>query len=350
MKAKRRTLICLLVLVLAAGGALLALTNYNNKAEEAASAAEEGTISLSSFAAEDLSQITYTYDGETITLNYTDGAWTLAGDEAYHLDSTACNTMVTALSALNAKRQLTAQTGEDYGFDAPLVTVTVTAAGETNTFTFGAQNEITGDIYLQKEGDDSVYTVAANKASCFELGKTDLFEAFNPAGITSSDIESVSYTLAGGETVELAAMSEPAETEEADEETAASSDDTDSAETTESESSASSEVEYTTVWRLVSDTSIDLDDTRVDDILSALSSYVSAQTTDADPAQYGFDAPLVTVTVTTDEDTAELTYTIGTDGYYMMVTGDSSVYQVDETTVQALLYTAQELAAAEEAE
>ena len=65
-------------------------------------------------------------------LDDADGSWTLADDPDYHLDASACNTMVTALASLNAKRQLTAQPGEDYGLADPAVTVTVTAAGETN--------------------------------------------------------------------------------------------------------------------------------------------------------------------------------------------------------------------------
>ena len=196
MKTKQRTLIVLLVLVFLAGGAFATLTAKNARAAQAESAAAEGTIPLSSFAADDLIELAVTYNGETNTLTAADGSWTLAEDPAYHLDATACNTMVTALSALNAKRQLTEEPGEDYGFTDESLTVTVTAAGETNTFTFGAENAATGDIYLKKAGDDALYTVAASKAACFALSRAELFGAFNPAGLTRSAIESV--TLDGG--------------------------------------------------------------------------------------------------------------------------------------------------------
>lgn len=169
MKTKQHTLIALLVLVFLAGGAFAALTAKNEQAAQAESAAVEGTIPLSSFAADDLTELAVTYNGETNTLTVADGSWTLAEDPAYHLDATACNTMVTALSALNAKRQLTEEPGEDYGFTDESLTVTVTTAGETNTFTFGAENTATGDIYLKKAGDDALYTVAASKAACFAL-------------------------------------------------------------------------------------------------------------------------------------------------------------------------------------
>lgn len=50
-----------------------------------------------------------------------------------------------------------------------------------------------------------------------------------------------------------------------------------------------------TVWRLADEPSADLDDSKVQSILSALAGYVTAQITDADPSAYGFAAPLATV-------------------------------------------------------
>ena len=227
--------------------------------------------------------------------------------------------MLTALSSLNAKQELSPQAGEDYGFAEPVLTIEVTAAGETDTYTFGASNTMTGDLYVRKNNSDTIYTVSGTKAACFELTRAELFGAFNPAGLTASEIEAVSYTLADGETVTLKANSEPA---------------------AESGSNA-----YQTVWRLAGDTAADLDETKVDAILSALCTYVSAQAADADPAAYGFEAPLVTAEVTTADGTINLTYAMGTDGCYLMVEGDSSVYTVDASVVSALLYPADQLKA-----
>ena len=119
MKTKQRVLLALLAVAVLLGALLWAMTRSNEKAEQAASAAAEGSIPLSSFAAEDLEQIEYTYNGETYTLQYSGDSWQLAQDPAYHLDESACNTMRTALMALNAKRSLTPQAGEDYGRAEP---------------------------------------------------------------------------------------------------------------------------------------------------------------------------------------------------------------------------------------
>ena len=321
MKTKQRTLTILLALVLVLGGLLWLVTRSNAAEEAASSAAAEGSILLSSFAAGDAEQIRYTYQNETLTLNYDSGSWTLADDPDYHLDASACNTMVTALASLNAKRQLAAQPSEDYGLADPVVTVTVTAAGETNTFVFGSQNPVTGDLYVQKAGDDAIYTVSGNKAACFEQTKADLFGAFNPAGLTASALESVSIATDSG-ALSLITVSEPAEADS---------------------NSAAASTAYQTVWRLTDDPASELDESKLQSILSALGGYVSAQVTNADPAAYGFDAPLATVQAVSADGSVTLHYAENADGCWMMVDGDNSVYAVDLDTVQALLITAAEL-------
>jgi hypothetical protein len=313
MKTKQRTLIVLLVLVFLAGGAFATLTVKNEQAAQAESAAAEGAIPLSSFAAGDLTELAVTYNGETNTLTVADGSWTLAEDPAYHLDATACNTMVTALSALNAKRQLTEEPGEDYGFTDASLTVTVTAAGETNTFTFGAENAATGDIHLKKAGDDALYTVAASKAACFALSRAALFGAFNPAGLTRSAIESVTL-VCGDEPFTLTAVSEAAESDRSAD--------------SESDSTA-----YTTVWRLADAPDVELDETQVSSLLSALSSYVTAQDPHGDASGM---KQLAAATVRTADGERTLTYYEGTDGYYLTVSGDASLYTVDAATVQTV--------------
>ena len=324
MKTKQRTLAVLLALALVLGGLLWLVTRSNAAEEAASSAAAEGSILLSSFSAGDAEQIRYTYQNETLTLNCDSGSWTLADDPGYHLDASACNTMVTALATLNAKRQLTAQPGEDYGLADPAVTVTVTAAGETNTFAFGSQNPVTGDLYVQKAGDDAIYTVSGNKAACFELTKADLFGAFNPAGLTASALESISIATDAG-TLSLTAVSE--------------------AVGEGGNSAAASSTAYQTVWRLTDAPASELDESKLQSILSALSGYVSAQVTNADPAAYGFDASLATVQAASADRSVTLHYAENADGCWMMVDGDSSIYAVDLDTVQALLITAAALKA-----
>ena len=53
---------------------------------------------------------------------------------------------------------------------------------------------------------------------------------------------------------------------------------------------------------------------------------------------------MLTATVTgEDGSTVQLAYACGTDGWYLQVEGDISVYTVDTSTVQALLLTESDL-------
>ena len=166
----------------------------------------------------------------------------------------------------------------------------------------------------------------ASRTACFAYDKAGLFGSFSPAGFAASDVEQVVYTLASGEKVSLTAGSE----------LAGDGDEADSA-------------SYEPVWRFAGDADTDLDQDKVQSMLSALSSYVSGQITPAagaDPAACGFDAPLAVVQVITADGTKTLTYASGTDGYYLMVEGDDSIYAVDGSIVQAVTQTADALTAA----
>ena len=55
------------------------------------------------------------------------------------------------------------------------------------------------------------------------------------------------------------------------------------------------------------------------------------------PSACGFDAPLAAATASDGADEYVLTYAEGTDGYYLMVEGDGSVYTVDGAAANAFL-------------
>ena len=86
----------------------------------------------------------------------------------------AISTMLVALGNLTAQRQFE-NTGEDYGFDEPILTAWVTAGGETYAWTLGAENSVTGSMYLQVQGqEDTVYLVSVSALSALESTKIEL--------------------------------------------------------------------------------------------------------------------------------------------------------------------------------
>ena len=182
MKTKQLLLIALLAVVALLAAGLVAVRSLDT--EEADSASDE--IDLVPFAPADLEAFGYTFGGETLEFasketpaedessSETETTWYLTDDPDYELDQSAISTMLVALGNLTAQRQFE-NTGEDYGFDESILTAWVTAGGETYAWTLGAENSVTGSMYLQVQGqEDTVYLVSVSALSALESTKIEL--------------------------------------------------------------------------------------------------------------------------------------------------------------------------------
>lgn len=182
MKTKQLLLIALLAVVALLAAGLVAVRSLDT--EEADSASDE--IDLAPFAPADIEAFGYTFGGETLEFasketpaedessSETETTWYLTDDPDYKLDQSAISTMLVALGNLTAQRQFE-NTGEDYGFDKPILTAWVTAGGETYAWTLGAENSVTGSMYLQVQGqEDTVYLVSVSALSALESTKIEL--------------------------------------------------------------------------------------------------------------------------------------------------------------------------------
>lgn len=182
MKTKQLLLIALLTVLALLAAGLVAVRSLDT--EEADSASDE--MDLAPFAPADIEAFGYTFGGETLELasketpaedessSETETTWYLTDDPDYELDQSAISTMLVALGNLTAQRQFE-NTGEDYGFDEPILTAWVTAGGETYAWTLGAENSVTGSMYLQVQGqEDTVYLVSVSALSALESTKIEL--------------------------------------------------------------------------------------------------------------------------------------------------------------------------------
>lgn len=312
MKAKQRMLVLLVLAAVILCAAFFWLTGTDD--------VQDPGVSICTLTEQEVEQIRVERPGESLTLVCTEGGWTLLEDPAYHLDASVCDTLLETVCTLTANRQFAPQEGEDYGLEQPQLTVTLFAAGQSECFSFGAENSVTGEVYLRRAGEHDLYTVPYNKVSVLPKTKAELFGAFAPAQVTASELEQIRYTLQDGSTVELSKMQQPQDA-----------------------SSADDSAGYASVWRLTDDPGAELEESRVQGILSALTGYVSGQITGADPSDYGFDAPVVIVTAATAEKTVRFTYASGVDGVYLMLDDDDSIYPVDLSTLNKLLYRAEQL-------
>lgn len=334
MQAKKRTLWILGILLVVAAAGLALVTMLNKAAEESDSAA--AAISLSDFSASDVQAIDYTWEGEQFRLVLQDDVWTLEDDPDYHVDQTTVESMVTALSPMQAVRSIDAA-GEasEYGLDDPSLTVTAELSdGSSMTFCFGDSNSVTGDVYLQIEGESTIYAAASSKASCFQYDKAGLYDTgYSPVTLTSSEIMGIRYAFADDTEqfqVSMEAVSEPVESDDS----------------ASSEADSSSEVEYEKVWYL-ENSGDQLLQSDINEMISQIRLAPTAQNTaPGDLSQYGLDTPLITVQLIGSDGTEQTFYLgIGTDGYYMMEKDDSSVYTITVDVLNAFSVTADELKA-----
>lgn len=241
MKAKRNLMIGLVIL---AAGVFAAKTISDRDA--AASASEDTSINLISItASSEIESFGYTFEGDTLNFKQreevveaesestseaaddsestsaseetepeTEIVWYLADDPEYKLDQSTVSSMLTAFVNLEASRQLT-ETSEEYGLEEPTLTFWMTANGETTTWICGATNDVTGTIYLQKQGEDTVYLVDTDKVTIFEKSRMDLGDTSDATGDIATSEEATSETAATEEASSEAAVSEAASSEPA---------------------------------------------------------------------------------------------------------------------------------------
>lgn len=185
MKTKQLLLIGLLAAVALLAAGLVAVRGMDG--EQAGSSGAE-QIDLAPFAPADIERFGYTFGGETLEFakreslpadssasasGEAETVWYLTDDPDYPLDQSAVSTMLVALGNLTAQRQIA--DGGDYGFDTPTLTAWVTAGGETCSWTLGAENTVTGSMYLRVEGQEgTAYLVSVTALSALETTKEEL--------------------------------------------------------------------------------------------------------------------------------------------------------------------------------
>lgn len=192
MTRGRKLLLLLLCLIALTAAALLA-----TRLAPSEETAEDTTFVIFSLDPDQVTDLTWTYDGSTITLQK-DGAnnWSYPADEAFPLDAAYPDAMVQALSEVEAAK--TIQDPEDlasYGLEEGVCTVSVTAGEETHTLTFGDETSLGGQRYLSL-GDGTVYLVDSTLLDDFALGLYDLVEEETIPSMT--DLTNLSIETSGG--------------------------------------------------------------------------------------------------------------------------------------------------------
>lgn len=331
---KLTLLLAVLVLLLAVTCAVLKFAPEDTDTEQ-----EEPGVSVFTLDPEAVTELTWTWEGETLTFVRTDGVWSYAEDGAFPLKESCLTSMLAALSDVVASKTIEEpEELSQYGLEEPACTVTVTA-DTTAELLIGDETGIGGERYLSV-GDGNVYLVDESILDSFSYQLLDLVEkesipAMNSVTGLVVDCETGEYTLSRAET-------EPEED--------------------------GGEESYVWLWN--GDSDLPLDTELTETLIKTVTSMSWGQCVDyngADSlADYGLDAPTLTVTVNytetvqvetneTDEEgnavyetretEASFVLEIGdySDGVcYARIAGSNMVYQIDGSIGDALLSTTYE--------
>lgn len=288
--------------------------------------ADEEGIALA--APEAPTQLSWTDDSGTLTLESGEDGWTWTDDAAFPLDQTVPEDMTAALSSASASRQIDApESLEDYGLDEPVLTISaLDKDGTEYTYAFGNLNDMTGEYYLLYNGDEStVYLMDSQLYDAFSMDLYDMVEMEDLpefGSVTALSVEQPSGSLALRYEEDSSALS----------------------------------YNSSKHWFLEQgDSLLALDTSKVSSLTSAVTGlyWQSCVNYDADAeelAAWGLDdnAAVVTAVYTAavdegEETAEEETFTLrlgnsGTDGTYAMLEGSSMVYLISTDTADSLRY------------
>ncbi len=174
-KQKKQAIAIVVALVLLVA-ALFGLKFYNKKAEEKQTAADEAArVYVNQTKSDDITALSWEYNGETIHLTKTEDTWTCTEQPDLTLDTDQVTTLLDAVASLEATQQV--ENPEDdttYGFDVPTNVITYTTADTTTTLTLGNENDITGGNYLKTSDNDDVYLVDTTLVTTFDCDVSTL--------------------------------------------------------------------------------------------------------------------------------------------------------------------------------
>ena len=331
-RSQKKTLLILLAAVVILAAALVIVRAVKarsaQQAEEEAAAEEAAGVITEEAAYSALS-----YDNGTTALSFAldeNGQWTWADDPDFPLDDTTVTAMVDLLTSLKPQQTITeGDTLEAYGLDDPFATLTATTPeGETLTLDFGNTTTDGTSYYMLMNGQESpVYIVADTLYNYMCTAIYDMCALPELPLLTEERILSV--TVSGAESFTLT----PEEGEDED---------------------GNATVTWNSGGEDVTDEAADLIDALT---ALAVTKCVDYKPTDEAASICGFDEPVkLTMTYLTDTGTEQtLTLRIGTenlsgDGWYVRVDDDTTIYQMDLDSLDALVSAAQNGLTGSEAE
>lgn len=196
---RKKQWIILVIALVAILAASAGMKGYQKKQDQKAAQQEEDEkVYALQFTSDDVTGISYEYEGAVLSFTKDGDDWKCSTDEAAEIDADKMKTMLSSLGSMTADS--TVESPEDvseYGIDQPTQQVTLNFSdGSEKTVTFGSTNAIVGGTYVQVSGDENVYLVDSSYVNTtlnkgvddLKVDETDDTSSSSSETDTSSDV------------------------------------------------------------------------------------------------------------------------------------------------------------------
>lgn len=332
-RSQKKTLFLLVGIIVVLAVILAVVTAVRRSNEERAAEEEAAQDAASVITETEASYSALSYDNGTATLSFQldeSGKWVWADDPEFPLDDSTIQSILTLLTNLKPQQTITdGDTLEAYGLDQPVATLTATKPdGGTLTIALGNTTTDGNSYYMLMNGQESPVYIISNSLYT-EMTKTiyDMCDLPELPDLTEENIQSV--TIEGAASTLLRPINrEPSTDEETGEETVSVTWAAGGEDVTGNADTASLLAELGAL---------------------TLTKCVDYKPTDEAAELCGFDDPLATVTVLYLDETGQeqtLVLTFGSEnldqtGYYVQLGEDSTIYQMDTSSVDTILSVAE---------
>lgn len=332
-RSQKKTLFLLVGIIVVLAVILAVVTAVRRSNEERAAEEEAAQDAASVITETEASYSALSYDNGTATLSFQldeSGKWVWADDPEFPLDDSTIQSILTLLTNLKPQQTITdGDTLEAYGLDQPVATLTATKPdGGTLTIALGNTTTDGNSYYMLMNGQESPVYIISNSLYT-EMTKTiyDMCDLPELPDLTEENIQSV--TIEGAASTLLRPINKETST---DEETG--------------------EETVSVTWAAGGEDVTGNADTA--SLLAELGALTLTKCVDYKPTDEaaelcGFDDPLATVTVLYLDETGQeqtLVLTFGSEnldqtGYYVQLGEDSTIYQMDTSSVDTILSVAE---------
>lgn len=169
--------------------AYLLLLDRNKKKEEADADKEEDTsIMLTSINEEDVSEVRVLNASYEFTVKKEGDVWLLKGEEAFPLNQTVAENLISKICSLNAIKLVLdeAEDLSEYGLSTPGITVTIVQKdGTKQTLNLGDTLATESNYYASMNDENAVYVVSSSIYSAYDKSRSDLMEVEDVPTISS---------------------------------------------------------------------------------------------------------------------------------------------------------------------